>query len=51
MELIIVRVCRLTRLTAAKDKTTADLLEETDEHGDFLWERFREKVGVKPLVQ
>jgi hypothetical protein len=29
-------------VTAAKDKATADLLEETGEHGDFLWERFRE---------
>ena len=33
----------------AKNKATADLLEETGEHGDFLWERFREEVGVKPL--
>ena len=35
----------------AKDKATADLLEETGEHGHFLWERFRENVGVKPPTQ
>jgi hypothetical protein len=35
----------------AKNEATADLLEETGEHGDFLWERFREEVGVKPIVQ
>jgi len=38
-------------ITEAKNKATADLLEETGEHGDFLWERFREEVGVKPLFQ
>jgi hypothetical protein len=38
-------------VTDAKNKATADLLEETGEHGDFLWERFRESFRVKPLVQ
>jgi hypothetical protein len=38
-------------MTEAKNKATTDLLGETGEHEDFLWERFREEVGVKPLVQ
>lgn len=32
----------------AKDKAKADILEESDEHGAFVWDRFREQVGVKP---
>jgi hypothetical protein len=35
-------------IQAAKDKARADILEETDEHGAFVWDRFRQQVGVKP---
>ena len=47
---VVTRV-KSNTLTEAKNKATVDLLEETGEHGDFLWERFREEVGVKPYVQ
>ena len=31
----------------AKDTAKASILEETDEHGTFVWDHFREQVGVK----
>jgi len=34
----------------AKNQATADLLEETGEHGDFLSACFKEEVVVKPFV-
>ena len=32
----------------AKEIAKADILEETNEHGAFLWNRLRNEFGVNP---
>jgi hypothetical protein len=32
----------------AKDKAVADILQETGEHQDLVWQCLREKAGLQP---
>jgi hypothetical protein len=34
-------------VTAAMIKGNADILEETGEHEDFIWQHFRKRMGMK----
>ena len=36
-----------TWVTEAQENAIADILEETNEHGNFIWERFRSQVGAE----